>query len=1189
MGTKTAKAVTNLPGNAIDVASGLTGLTVKGVAGLPSNALHLAGNLTTLAARTVLQQKKDIVAATQASKTPLTSPMTKIEVQIECGNLRRKDAFSECDAFCVLWQVPNGYNTETAVGIVGGGDGHESQSSLLNQHVSLSTIASFATTNSTASGVGGSGRKRQRVSRLPTPSETEMGRTEVAQQTCDPQFQRTFSLDYRFQLEQTYVVRVYDRDLEFCPDLKEHDFLGGAVFTLGELMGLGKNRKLKWRLKGSNNKKERNNKSWLCVRGNEVKSTRSVLDFRFSADTLKEKKDKVNKVIEKDESPFFQIMKLNPEDQSWATVYKSEVLMQNKSPTWVKASLPLPVICGNGNSIDSLIKVSFWDWIRVDQAEPLGYLETTVRELVDGASHGIPVLDVWQEHKRRFGGYKLKKSGGVMKVLRADLKPVPSMLDYIAGGVSIDLMVAVDCSSHNGNPNDESGLHYRPGPMWLNDYQAAINKIGTIMEPFAHSQEFSIIGFGATARGETVTHFPMGDDKHGAVKGAKGLLDAYDTLFIDNPQFIEPVDHVAIAPLIQTAMYRAIQKSENDKSYSVLCILTAGKFDEDLLKTIDTLCTAAEDAPLSIVIIGVGENKDEFDGIQMVFANGEKLIHSNGVPIARDIVGFSAFPDHGHNAGEAVEAAFDHLQEQFVQYFNSNGIAPSPPQINGSEFEDDFSSSSMQDDSQKSAMSGSSRRRGGRRSKNTTSRKKLAKPVLPMISGLGLLCQICILFMAASLEIGNAFRLSPVPLRSSAAFRCGQERTYGIQMHNGALASPSESDSSEDISVLHPTAALLQISFDGRRFTGWSSANDPDPSEASVVPRRRRRGRGRWSRTEPPIPGYVRSVQGVLQNHLAKMYGNVDPELVVVEGCSRTDKGVHARSMYAMIYGLDPAKSEWQEEDSGFTYAFSKINGRCDSVSTKRVPHPVNGNDSTYFLPVPKPPLPNLAFSLNRMLPPDIRVVGIAPIPNMLVFNDFPTVFHPSISALTKTYVYTFSVASQVEGPDNNILQTFPDPTTRRFVWHVPANGPFDLDKALQACEMLQGTHDFASFQGAPRGESDRLKRENAPPEYSVCTIESISVKEKVADVGFEGIMPTATQYTVEVTGDRFLYKMVRFLVGALVSVGLEQHGSLDLNSLKQALEHPTSTKSFQCAPAHGLVLHDVNYGVDMDWQPLHN
>jgi len=59
---------------------------------------------------------------------------------------------------------------------------------------------------------------------------------------------------------------------------------------------------------------------------------------------------------------------------------------------------------------------------------------------------------------------------------------------------------------------------------------------------------------------------------------------------------------------------------------------------------------------------------------------------------------------------------------------------------------------------------------------------------------------------------------------------------------------------------------------------------------------------------------------------------------------------------------------------------------------------------------------------------------------------------------------------------------------------------------------------------------------------------------------------------------------MVRFLVGALVSVGLEQHGSLDLNSLKQALEHPTSTKSFQCAPAHGLVLHDVNYGVDMDW-----
>ena len=60
----------------------------------------------------------------------------------------------------------------------------------------------------------------------------------------------------------------------------------------------------------------------------------------------------------------------------------------------------------------------------------------------------------------------------------------------------------------------------------------------------------------------------------------------------------------------------------------------------------------------------------------------------------------------------------------------------------------------------------------------------------------------------------------------------------------------------------------------------------------------------RGSKMEPRLKGYVRSVQGVLRGHLAKIYGNLDPQQIVVEGCSRTDKGVHARSMMAMIYGL---------------------------------------------------------------------------------------------------------------------------------------------------------------------------------------------------------------------------------------------------------------------------------------------
>lgn len=74
-------------------------------------------------------------------------------------------------------------------------------------------------------------------SQLPGHGEEELGRTEIARATVNPTFKHTFRLEYIFHQEQTYVVRVYDEDLRYSTDLKEHDYLGGCIFTLGQLMG----------------------------------------------------------------------------------------------------------------------------------------------------------------------------------------------------------------------------------------------------------------------------------------------------------------------------------------------------------------------------------------------------------------------------------------------------------------------------------------------------------------------------------------------------------------------------------------------------------------------------------------------------------------------------------------------------------------------------------------------------------------------------------------------------------------------------------------------------------------------------------------------------------------------------------------------------------------------------------------
>ncbi len=119
---------------------------------------------------------------------------------------------------------------------------------------------------------------------------------------------------------------------------------------------------------------------------------------------------------------------------------------------------------------------------------------------------------------------------------------------------------------------------------------------------------------------------------------------------------------------------------------------------------------------------------------------------------------------------------------------------------------------------------------------------------------------------------------------------------------------------------------------------------------------------------------------------------------------------------------------------------------------------------------------------------------------------------------------------------------------------------------------MLQGRHDFASFQGAARGSDDKRKRLD---QNSVCYLSHVSVTHT------SSWLQTNT-YTVTVTGDRFLYKMVRFFVGALVAVGRDQLTTEDIMRVLESGNRGNTT--WECAPSHGLMLHDVKYDDHIDW-----
>ena len=572
-----------------------------------------------------------------AWESRVTAPYIKLDLVIECQRLPKKDSFSPADSFACIWEIPPGHRINS-----------------------------------------------KKVSKLPARHEKELGRTEVVRGDRNPNFSTTFRLEYKFQEEQHYTVRVYNEDLKYSTDLKEHDFIGGCCFTLGELMGAGG---------CSLARPLQHGKSFLILIGQEIVETREVLEFRFSGQDLGLLERKRNKVqLAKDVAKdvldtmqkvnitnalekfnlYFRFEKLNPEDQTWKTVWKSEVIKDSQNPTWASARLPLQLLCDDDPNTQ--VKITIWDWNRFQPDSIVGFVETTVNDMVQQSLRGIPVYNVMIEKKRILRGTKLKKAG-IIKVLKANILQIPSMLQYISGGCRMDLMFAIDCTIVNGDWRDEESQHFHSS-TWLNDYQAAIHKIATIYSAFEGEKDYAMWGYGAKINGEQIRQpFLMGE----RLKDADALIEAYDRNFAPDNTAFELGNNGYLKPVIQAGMYRAIKNNQESQCYSTLVILTTGEIS-DVVDAIDVICAAAEDAPLSIVIIGVGN--DDFQFVDLLLGYGDetgKLRHSNGVPITRELVNFVTFQEFNGNASQVVVESLREIPDQFVQFSTSSGIMPLPP------------------------------------------------------------------------------------------------------------------------------------------------------------------------------------------------------------------------------------------------------------------------------------------------------------------------------------------------------------------------------------------------------------------------------------------------------------------------------------------------------------------------------
>lgn len=166
---------------------------------------------------------------------------------------------------------------------------------------------------------------------------------------------------------------------------------------------------------------------------------------------------------------------------------------------------------------------------------------------------------------------------------------------------------------------------------------------------------------------------------------------------------------------------------------------------------------------------------------------------------------------------------------------------------------------------------------------------------------------------------------------------------------------------------------------------------------------------------------------------------------------------------------------------------------------------------------------------LNRALPEDVTIKNVK-----IADMDF----HARFSAHKKTYVYKI-----LNAKEKRIFEK--DYASRE---EKPLN-----ESLMQECaDMLVGTHNFKGFCSS-QTQVQSFER----------TIYNISVKRE------------GEYILVEVTGNGFLYNMVRILVGTMVDFA---QGKLTENDVKTALETGNRAKSGKTMPACGLYLKEVVY-----------
>jgi len=174
-----------------------------------------------------------------------------------------------------------------------------------------------------------------------------------------------------------------------------------------------------------------------------------------------------------------------------------------------------------------------------------------------------------------------------------------------------------------------------------------------------------------------------------------------------------------------------------------------------------------------------------------------------------------------------------------------------------------------------------------------------------------------------------------------------------------------------------------------------------------------------------------------------------------------------------------------------------------------------------------KIPADNLKKALNSILPDDIVIRSV---------EEVDLNFHARYSAIEKTYRYFITQDKVAIG--------------RNYFWFVKYE--VDFEKLQKCAQMITGKHDFEAFS----------KKGSQTKNY-ICDVREANWEKQNGKLIFS------------ITADRFLYGMVRGLVGAMIDVA---RGRFEIEIFERMIFEKFKSVEIMHAPACGLILEEVRY-----------